>query len=147
MASLHPTPKCGPQTMAPREPSCRHTLYSSQVSPSRQFFWANRSGMFIDRFCVNLLCFSAMLHFMFFAGRHHMVVPTARKKTYPPTSTPERMRPALGHLADMALKPPKLLPARPQQKLSTHRLTSVAGETAQKKTTSGASLAPCARIR
>ena len=71
-----------------------------------------------------------------------MVVPTERQ-----------IRPAHQNevgpwaLADMALKPPKLLPARPQRKWSTHRLASVAGKTAQKKTTSGASLASCARIR
>ena len=123
-------------------------MYSSQVSPSRPVFWAHRSGMILDRFCVNLLCISVMLHFMFFRRPPpYGLFQQGAQKVPILLAHPKRMKPALGRWADMAMKTPKLLPARPQRKWSTHRLASVAGETAQNKTTSSASLAPRARTR
>ena len=122
-------------------------MYNSQVTPS-PFCCANRSGIIIDHFCVNLLCISGMLHFMFFSQAATTRLCQQRAKNVPiPPAHPKRMRLALGRWADVALKPPKLLPARPQRKWATHHLACVAGETAQKKTTTGASLTPSARIR
>ena len=124
MMCCQPPPRarvCASSNGSKGEPTCQH---SSQVSPSRPFFWANRSGMFLDRFCANLLCISANVSFQpFFSKVATMWLSQQRaKKRAHPAGTPEGMRPTVGRRADMALKP-------------------------QKKTSSSASLAPRARTR